>query len=578
MAERSAPAETSEIALKKAPSGIRGLDEILGGGLPQGRPTLVCGGPGCGKTLLATEFLVRGAQEYGEPGVFMAFEETETELAKNVASLGIDLESLVAQKKIFIDYVYIERSEIEETGEYDLEGLFIRLGSAIDAVGAKRVVLDTIETIFAGFNDDAILRSELRRLFRWLKEKGVTAIITGERGEKSLTRYGLEEYVSDCVILLESRIQNRIATRILRVVKYRGSRHGADEYPFLIGDHGIWVEPITSLGLNYSVSNGRISSGVPVLDVMLGGLGYYRGSSVLISGMAGTGKTSIAASMADAACRRGDRCLYFAFEESTGQIIRNMRSIGIDLAPWIEQGLLQFHATRPSFFGMEMHLLTIQRLVEEFEPDVVVIDPLTNLITIGNSSEVKSMLTRLIDFLKTKQVTTLFTSLTLGTDAEITSEVGISSLMDTWLLVRNLEYNGERNRGLYILKARGMAHSTQIREFLLTDHGIELVEVFLGPEGVLTGSARETQEAQERMAEAQRQAEIERGRLALERKRKVIEGQIASLQAEIDAEEAEFQQSATRDNARQLFEGEQRGKLTRSRLNVHRDPSNGDEP
>jgi circadian clock protein KaiC len=578
MAERSVTAETSEIALKKAPSGIRGLDEILNGGLPQGRPTLVCGGPGCGKTLLATEFLVRGAQEFGEPGVFMAFEETEAELAKNVASLGIDLEGLVAQKKLFVDYVYIERSEIEETGEYDLEGLFIRLASAIDAIGAKRVVLDTIETIFAGFSDDAILRSELRRLFRWLKEKGVTAIITGERGETSLTRYGLEEYVSDCVILLESRIENKIAMRLLRVVKYRGARHGADEYPFLIGDDGIWVEPITSLGLSYTVSSERISSGIPVLDEMLDGKGYYRGSSVLISGTAGTGKTSIASSMVDAACRRGERCLYFAFEESTGQVVRNMRSIAIDLEPWTAQGLLHFHATRPSFFGIEMHLLTIQRLVEKVDPSVVVIDPLTNLIAIGNSSEVKSMLIRLIDYLKMKQVTTLFTSLTTGADSEVTSEVGISSLMDTWLLVRNLESNGERNRGLYILKSRGMAHSTQVREFRLTDHGIELVDVYLGPDGVLTGSAREAQEVRERMAEAQRQAEAERRRQALERKRKAIEGQIASLQAEIEAEEAEFRQSATRDNAQQVFEGAQRGKLTRSRVSVGRNPPNGDEP
>jgi circadian clock protein KaiC len=577
MAERIAPEETNVIALKKAPSGIYGLDEILNGGLPQGRPTLVCGGPGSGKTLLATEFLVRGALEFGEPGVFMAFEETEGELAKNVASLGIDLNRLVAQKKLFVDFVYIERSEIEETGEYDLEGLFIRLGSAIDAIGAKRVVLDTIETIFAGFGNDAILRSELRRLFRWLKAKGVTAIITGERGEKSLTRYGLEEYVSDCVILLESRILDKIATRILRVVKYRGSRHGANEYPFLIGDEGIWVQPITSLGLDYLVSSERISSGVPALDEMMSGKGYYRGSSVLVSGPAGTGKTSLAANMVDAACRRGERCLYFAFEESTDQIARNMRSIGIDLAPWIQSGLLCFHATRPSFFGIEMHLLTMQRMIEEFDPSVVVVDPLTNLISIGDDSEVKSMLTRLIDYLKMKKVTTLFTSLTVGADPENTSEVGISSLMDTWLLLRNLENNGERNRGLYILKARGMAHSTQIREFRLSDQGIELLDVFLGPEGVLTGSAREVRRARERVEENQRQAEVERRRQALERKRKTVENQIAILQAEIEAEEVEFQQNTKREDERQWAEGQEFGRLTRSRQEGRRGSANGDD-
>ena len=438
--------------LKKAPTGIQGFDEVVHGGLPQGRTTLVCGGPGSGKTLFATEFLVRGAQEYGEPGVFMAFEETAEELAKNVASLGMDLEELVEQKKIFIDYVHIERSEIEETGEYDLEGLFIRLASAIEMVGAKRIVLDTIETIFAGFANEQILRSEIRRLFRWMQDRGMTAVVTGERGEKSLTRYGLEEYISDCVILLDNRVQNKIANRILRVVKYRGSSHGTDEYPFLIGDEGFWVQPVTSLGLNYKVARDWISSGVSGLDEMLAGKGFYRGSSILVSGTAGTGKSSLAASLVNSACQRGERCLYFAFEESTDQIIRNMRSIGMDLKPWQDKDLLKFNTVRPTFYALEMHLLTMEKLVQEFDPSVVVLDPLTNLITIGSEMEVKSMLVRLIDYLKTKQITTFFTSLTHGGENEVQSELGISSLMDTWLLVRNLEYKGERNRGLYVLK------------------------------------------------------------------------------------------------------------------------------
>ncbi|RPJ51609.1 MAG: circadian clock protein KaiC, partial [Chloroflexi bacterium] len=521
-------------------TGIKGLDEILGGGLPQGRTTLVCGGPGCGKTLLASEFLVRGAEQSGEPGVFMAFEETAEELTKNVASLGFDLNRLIEQNKIFVDYVRIERSEIEETGEYDLEGLFIRLASAIDSVGAKRVVLDTIETIFAGFADDAILRSEIRRLFRWMKDKGVTAIVTGERGENSLTRYGLEEYVSDCVILLDNRIENKISKRIMRVVKYRGSGHGTDEYPFLIGNQGLWVQPITSLGLDYTVTNEHISTGVAELDNMLNGQGYFRGSSVLISGSAGTGKTSLAATLVDAACRRGERCLYFAFEEAPAQILRNMRSISIDLEPWVERGLLYFRAARPSFYGLEMHLLTIQKLVDEFDPQVVVIDPLTNLISIGSNPEVKSMLVRLIDYLKMKQVTTLFTSLTAGGQEEITSEIGVSSLMDTWLLVRNLEKDGERNRGLYVLKSRGMAHSTQVREFCLSERGVDLVDVYIGPDGVITGSARIAQEAREQAKFSQRQAEIERKQRELERKRKVIESQMAVLQAEIESAEEQL--------------------------------------
>jgi circadian clock protein KaiC len=544
--------ERTSSALKKAPTGIQGLDEIIGGGLPAGRTTLVCGGPGCGKTLLAIEFLVRGAEEFGEPGVFMAFEETAEELAENVASLGIDLNRLIEEKKIFVDFVYIERSEIEETGAYDLEGLFIRLAAAVAEVGAKRVALDTIETIFAGFSDEGLLRSELRRLFRWLNDRDLTAVVTGERGEKSLTRYGLEEYVSDCVILLENRVENKIASRILRVVKYRGSSHGADEYPFLIGDRGIWVQPVTSLGLDYASPLEHISTGVAELDRMLDGRGYYRGSSVLVSGSAGTGKTSLAAALADAACRRGERCLFFAFEEAVGQIIRNMRSIGIDLGQWVEQGNLRFRAARPSLYGLETHLLTMQKLVEEFQPGLVIVDPLTNLAAIASEIEVKAMLVRLIDYLKMKQVTALFTSLTSGSSDEVTSQVGVSSLMDTWILVRNIEQDGERNRGLYVLKARGMAHSAQVREFRLTAEGIQLIDVSVGPQGVLVGSARAAQEARVRAAVSQRQTETTRRRRELDRRRKVIESQIAVLQAEIESAEELFREDLSQVEDDQL--------------------------
>lgn len=542
--------------IQKSPTGIQGLDEIIEGGLPQGRTTLICGGPGCGKSLLAAEFLVNGAEMYGEPGVFMAFEETVEDLTKNVASLGIDLASLIEQKKIFVDYVYIERSEIEETGEYDLEGLFIRLASAIAEVGAKRVVLDTIETIFAGFSNESILRSEIRRLFRWMKDRGVTAVVTGERGEKTLTRYGLEEYVSDCVILLENRVVNKIANRILRVVKYRGSDHGTDEYPFLIGDDGFWVQPITSLGLDYAVAHGHISTGVAELDQMLDNKGYYRGSSILVSGSAGTGKTSLAVSLVQSACQRGERCLYFAFEESSDQILRNMRSIGIDLKPCVDQGRLQFHASRPSFHGLEMHLLNIQKLVQEFKPGVVVVDPLTNLVSIGSDAEVKSMMVRLIDFLKVKQVTTLFTSLTAGALDDAASEVGVSSLMDTWILVRNIETNGERNRALYVLKSRGMPHSTQVREFRLTSRGIELMNVMIGPDGVLIGSARDAQQTRMQESVLQQQMEVTRRQRALERKRKLIESQIAALQVEIEAEEEQLNQELQNEEAFQKAQAE----------------------
>lgn len=523
--------------LPKAPTGIQGLDEITAGGLPKGRPTLVCGSAGCGKTLLAMEFLVRGATQFNEPGVFMAFEETAQDLTQNVASLGFDLKDLIARKKMVLDFVYIERSEIEETGEYDLEGLFIRLGHAIDSIGAKRVVLDTIESLFAGLPNPLILRAELRRLFRWLKAKGVTAIITGERGGDTLTRQGLEEYISDCVIVLDHRVSDQVSSRRLRVVKYRGSTHGTNEYPFLIDEDGISVLPVTSLGLQQAASTQRIPTGVARLDAMLGGAGYYRGSSVLISGTAGTGKTSLAMHFAEAACRRGERAIYFAFEESPNQIMRNMRSIGLDLQAWVQKGLLQFQATRPTFAGLEMHLTTMHKAINAFKPQVVIVDPLNSFVIGGNETEVKSMLMRLVDFLKMKQITGLFTSLTTSGEPLEQSEVAISSLIDTWLLLRAIEIGGERNRGLYILKSRGMAHSNQIREFLLTNHGVELRDVYVGASGVLTGSARLTQEAQEKAVLMIRDQEVDLRRIELERKRTTLEAKIAVMRAEFAVEE-----------------------------------------
>jgi circadian clock protein KaiC len=525
--------------LIKSPTGIQGFDEITDGGLPAGRPTLVCGGAGCGKTLFAMEFLVRGATQFNEPGVFMSFEETNEELIKNVSSLGFDLEELSKNKKIVLEHVHVERSEIEETGEYDLEALFIRLGYAIDTIGAKRVVLDTIESLFAGLPNQLILRAELRRLFRWLKEKGVTAIITGERGNETLTRQGLEEYVSDCVIMLDHRVTEQNSTRRLRVVKYRGSIHGTNEYPFLINEDGFSILPITSLGLNHTVSNERISSGIPALDNMLEGKGFYRGSTVLISGTAGVGKTSIAAHFAVAACKRGERVLYFCFEESSAQLTRNMRSIGIDLEPWVQKGLLQFQATRPTFYGLEMHLAVTHKAVNDFKPKVVILDPINTFVVGDKEIEVKTMLMRIVDFLKMNQITALFTSLTAGGSALEHSDTSISSLIDTWLLLRDIELNGERNRGMYVLKSRGMANSNQIREFVLTNHGVELREVYIGASGVLTGSARIAQEALENAEVLTRKHDIERKKREIERKRKTLEAQIISLYANFDSEEAE---------------------------------------
>ena len=525
----------------KCPTGIQGLDEITGGGLPRGRPALLCGGAGCGKTLLAAEFIVRGAVTFGEPGVLMCFEETGAELASNVASLGFDLADLIRRRKIIVEYVRVERSEIQETGEYDLEGLFVRLNHAIDSIGAKRVVLDTLEGLFAALPNEAILRAELRRLFRWLKDKGVTAIITAERGREQMTRKGLEEYVSDCVILLDHRVHERIATRHLRVVKYRGSLHGTNEYPFLIGEDGISVLPITSLSLNHAVSNERVSSGIDRLDAMLDGKGFFRGGSILLTGSPGTGKTSVASYLVRAAARRGERALFFAFEESPNQILRNMRSIGVHLDPLVKRGLLQFHAARPTLYGLEMHLATMFKEIATFQPSVVVVDPMNSLLAAGSESETRAMVTRLIDFLKARQITSLFTSLTDEGRSLHQTEVLISSLMDAWLLLQNIESDGERNRGLYVLKSRGMAHSNQIREFVISSRGVDLVDAYIGPGGMLVGAARAAQTAREKAAELASQQEILRIRRTLARKHTAVERQIATLRSDFEAEEQEAQ-------------------------------------
>ena len=477
--------------LAKALTGIDGLDEITGGGLPAGRPTLLCGAAGCGKTMLAAEFLINGATKFDEPGVFMMFEESAEELAQNVLSLGFDLRKLQLNKSVAVDSVRVDRAAMQETGEFELDGLFMRLGAAIDSVKAKRVVLDTIEALFGGISNHAIVRSELRRLFGWLKDRGVTAVITAERGAATLTRYGLEEYVADCVILLDHRVADQVFTRRLRIVKYRGSRHGTNEYPFLIGDHGISVLPITSLSLNHKASNERMPTGIAGLDAMLGGKGPYRGSSVLVSGAPGTGKSSLSASFADAACRRGERVVVFAYEESESQVLRNMKSIGLDLRQWVDQGLLRIESTRPTLHGLEQHLVTMYGLVGSFKPAVVVVDPISNL-TSTRDAGLSLTLMRLIDFLKTKGVTGMFTSLTAEGDGTLSpvSEVGVSSLMDTWLLLSNVASNGERTRTLQVLKSRGMKHSNQVREFVFTEAGLDLIDVYMAGERVLTGAAR----------------------------------------------------------------------------------------
>ncbi len=530
-------AKAKNKSLPKSPTGIRGLDEVTFGGLPKGRTTLVAGSAGSGKTLLGMEFLVRGATEFGESGVFMAFEETDRELIANVASLGFKLDDLVKQNKIMIDHVHIDPKEIEETGEYDLEGLFIRIEHAIKSVGAKRIVLDTIESLFSGFSNPAILRAELRRLFRWLKDREMTTIITGERGENTITRQGLEEYVSDCVIVLDHRVKEESSTRRLRILKYRGSLHGTNEYPFLIDDSGFSVLPITSLGLSYNVSTERVSSGVPELDVMLENKGFYKGSSILVSGTAGTGKSSLSSQLATTACGRGEKVLYFALEESPSQIMRNMSSLGIDLATYEKKGILKFHAMRPTMSGLEMHLTTIHKEIEKFKPEIVVVDPINSFVSGDNLLEARAMTIRLTDYLKSNRITAFFTYLSrLAEDIEHNF---ISSLIDTWILLRDIEMNGERNRGIFILKSRGMNHSNQIREFLLTSQGIRLLNVYSGLDGVLTGSSRVAQESRNNEERLMLDQEVDRMKRTLDQKRKAMKARVEAIKAEFEAEQEE---------------------------------------
>ncbi|MEH3116479.1 MAG: circadian clock protein KaiC [Methylorubrum populi] len=528
---------TAAPALPKVATGIAGFDTITFGGLPKGRPSLICGAAGCGKTLFATTFLVNGATRFDEPGVFVSFEERAEDLVANVASLGYDLDGLVAQGKLAIDHVRVERSEIEETGAYDLEGLFIRLGFAVDSIGAKRVVLDTIETLFAGFSDETVLRAELRRLFGWIKERGLTAIITGERGDGQLTRQGMEEYVSDCVVLLDNRVEDQITTRRLRVVKYRGSAHGTNEYPFLIDAEGISVLPVTSADLDYTVAEGVVSTGIAGLDAMLEPGGFHRGTSILISGEAGTGKTMIVSSMADAACRRGERCMAFVFEESGDQICRNARSIGLDLARHVEAGLLRFEAARPSLYGLEMHLARMHRDIDRFAPSLVVIDPLSALR--GPPAELQATMLRMVDMLKSRGITAVFTSLREDGGLDRDDTIGVSSLMDAWVKLVNVEADGERSRTLYVIKARGMRHSNQVREFVMSGDGIALIDAYIGPAGVLTGTARVVREAEEAAAALRREQENHRRQREALRRRRSLERQIEELRAGLEAVEEE---------------------------------------
>ncbi|SCM75842.1 KaiC-like protein 1 [uncultured Pleomorphomonas sp.] len=527
-------------SIAKSPTGISGFDDLTLGGLPTGRPTLVCGTAGCGKTLFAATFLVHGARELGEPGVFVSFEERPSDIVDNVASLGFDLEALIESEKVIIEHIAVDPSEVAEIGDFDLEGLFLRLELAIDTIGAKRVVLDTIESLFSAFTNQAVLRAEIRRLFDWLKDRGLTTVITGERGDGALTRQGLEEYVSDCVLLLDHRVQNQISTRRLRIVKYRGSSHGTNEYPFLIDQGGFSVLPVSSLGLNHRVLDERVSTGVRDLDAMIGGGGFHRGSSILISGVAGSGKSSLAASFVDTACKAGQRAVFFSFEESEDQTVRNMRSLGIDLGEHLAAGRMKYVAARPTFYSLEMHLALMLREAMAFRPDIFVLDPLSAFTETGNRSEVHAMLLRIVDFLKSEGITGVLTHLTQNGQTVIETDSGLSSLMDAWILLLNRESNGEFNRELYLLKARGLSHSNQVREFVMDSDGIRLMLPYMGQGKALTGAARRVAEAQERRQERLREIEAEKAQHLIEQRRRRTLAQIEILRSELEADEAEL--------------------------------------
>ena len=529
--------------LDRAPTGISGLDQITGGGLPRGRVTLIAGSAGAGKTLLGLQFLVAGARDYGEPGVLLTFEESAAKVADNVRSLGFDLDELQRDGLLAVLSFQVEPTEIVAAGEFDFEPLFVILDDAITRVGARRVVLDTIEVLFGAFGADSIVRAELSRLARWLEERGVTAIVTGERGEGTITRHGIEEYVSDCVIVLDHRVREEISTRRLRVVKYRGSAHGTNEYPFFISARGFVVLPITSITLDYGAPDERISTGIARLDHMLGG-GIFRGSTVLVSGTAGTGKTSLGAHMANAACGRGERVLWVLFEESPAQVLRNMRSIGLDLRPWTDAGLLHIWPARPATLGLETHLALLVQLLDEVTPTVTVLDGIASFGDGVAASEVTSMLARKMDMLKARGITTLATALGNG---DAPSTLSVSSMVDTWLLLRNVESNGERNRLLFVLKSRGTAHSNQVREFVLTDHGAELVDVYVGAAGMLTGSARLAQQAAEREAQLRQADDLEHRRRELRRSITEHEAHFAAVQDQIAAERAELDRVGLRE-------------------------------
>jgi len=520
--------------LEKCPTGIDGLDHITRGGFPRGRTVLVCGGPGCGKTLLGLQFVVRGAERFGESGVIVSFEESRQALMQNALAVGCDLPQLVERGKIYLDCIDFPAEREVEAGEFDLDGLFVRLEAAIRAVPAQRFFIDGIETLFSRYSRTEIVRAELQRLNRWLREKRITALLTGESQGGALTRYGIEEFLSDGVIRLDHRSEEQIATRRLRVAKLRGSGHGTNEYPFTISDTGVSVLPITELGLEYPVSNERVSTGVTRLDTMLDGAGFFRGASVLVSGTSGTGKTSLAMAFVAAACARGERALYFAFEEAPSQIVRNAQSIGLDLTTHSASGLLRFEAQRATAVGLDTHLLRMIQCIVEFQPHVVVIDPVSNLTGAALDRDVKFALTRLVDHLKTKLITILCTDLTRERENVDTTSVELSSLMDTWILLRTIESQGERNRGLFVLKSRGMSHSNQIREFVIRSNGLDLVDVYTGTSGVLTGTARIALEARERFEHNARERKLAHLRSDLENTQRDFEAQRVKLEQERD--------------------------------------------
>ena len=542
-------------------TGVKGLDDVLGGGIPQGHAMLLVGKPGTGKSILSMEYLLHGIELHKENGVYISFEESEKQIISNAASFGWKFEEMVKKNKLAISYIDMQPEQMRTVGDYDLSALILRVKGAIKKVNARRVVIDGINNLLSTFDDERIIRSDLLRLIREIKEVNATIFITGERGHDSWSKMGFEEYLADGLMHLDNRTDGNYQTREIQVVKCRGINHYTGKSPFIINSEGMSIRPLITADFDYKVLKSRVSTGIADIDNMLGGKGLYRGSTVYITGPSGAGKTSISSSFANGACSRGERALFLAFEESSDQIIRNMKSIGLSLDKWVNEKLLYFYTARATTNSLEGHLDNIMTMVREVEPTCVVLDPISAFRPIANENETKLMLIRLNDYLRARKITTVFTALSSDGEYSEHADVQLSSIADTWIVVRIMDYKGERNNVMQLMKSRGMSHSRQMKEMYFTGNGLKLQNVYQGPEGVLTGAARIGQEKYEKLKEARNVIEIDKNRKKIERKKSLLEASIEALKHEYEEElealhaaieEAEEQNSKIKETRKEI--------------------------